>query len=206
MPIPTHHQLLRVIFFRVLVIILKGEQLKSSVIGSLVMITDESKRFGKRTQNCLELHWYFINHVIKMDTWSGCSYMVGFSKALSTSHTLLLVKLAGILFLECNGSRVTPGQGIFIASKPYCSQAANSLGISLIPSGDPIILTLFPCPSGSPRTGGAAIPWAWGNMGQKSPFPPHKDENWWELWGWRDLGWVCCWGQSAQTWPYRSQE
>lgn len=68
MPIPTHHQLLAVIFFRVLIIILKEEQLKSSVIGSLVMIMDESNCFGKRTQNCLELHWYFINHVIKMDT------------------------------------------------------------------------------------------------------------------------------------------
>lgn len=68
MQIPTHHQLLIVIFFRVLVIILKGEQLKSSVIGSLVMITGESKCFGKRTQNCLELHWNFINHVVKMDT------------------------------------------------------------------------------------------------------------------------------------------
>jgi len=67
MPTPTHHQLLRVVFFGVLVIILK-EQLKSSVIGSLVMVTDESNCFGKRTQNCLELHWYFINHVIKRDT------------------------------------------------------------------------------------------------------------------------------------------
>lgn len=76
---------------------------------------------------------------------------MGFSKALSTSHTLLLVKLVGILFLEFNGSRVTPEQGIFTASKPYCSQAANSLGISVILPGDPIILTWFPCPSGSPQ-------------------------------------------------------
>lgn len=69
MPIPTHHQLLIIIFFRVLVIILKGEQLKSSVIESLVMITDESKVFWKtNTELCVELHWYFINHVIKMDT------------------------------------------------------------------------------------------------------------------------------------------
>lgn len=103
MPIPTHHQLLRVIFFRVLVIILKGEQLKSSVIGSLVMVTDESNCFGKRTQNCLELHQYFINHVIKMDTEVTAAIQWDFQKP--SLATLLLVKLIGVSFLEFSGSR-----------------------------------------------------------------------------------------------------